>query len=128
MIVLDASAAIEWLLRTHSGIAIAERIFSSSETLHAPHLLDIEIAQALRRCSRSGMLEVPGAKKRFEISGISESHVTRTRRYCRGYGNCATTSPLMTRCTSRWRNRSTPRYLPATAGWRPGPDAAAAPK
>lgn len=45
MSVLDASAAIEWLLQTPSGVAIGRRIFSSGETLHASHLLDAEVTQ-----------------------------------------------------------------------------------
>ncbi|HKV25046.1 MAG TPA: type II toxin-antitoxin system VapC family toxin [Candidatus Acidoferrum sp.] len=52
MIVLDASAAIEWLLQSAAGIKIDRRIFSTSETLHVPHLLDIEVAQVLRRYVR----------------------------------------------------------------------------
>ncbi|MGC2110806.1 MAG: type II toxin-antitoxin system VapC family toxin [Candidatus Korobacteraceae bacterium] len=49
MIVLDASAAIEWLLQTPTGVKIGRRIFGSNETLHAPHLLDVEVTQVLRR-------------------------------------------------------------------------------
>jgi predicted nucleic acid-binding protein len=49
MIVLDASAAIELLLRTPTGTEVATRIAPEDETLHAPHLLDVEIAQVLRR-------------------------------------------------------------------------------
>jgi predicted nucleic acid-binding protein len=56
VIVLDASAAIEWLLRTPAGIAIDERVFSPYDTLHAPHLLDIEVAQVLRRYVREKTL------------------------------------------------------------------------
>ena len=52
MIVLDASAAIEWLLQSPVGIKIGDRIFSPSESLHAPHLLDVEVAQVLRRYVR----------------------------------------------------------------------------
>ena len=52
MIILDASAAIEWLLRTPAGIRIDKRIFSPSESLHAPHLLDVEVGQVLRRYVR----------------------------------------------------------------------------
>ena len=52
MIVLDASAAIEWLLQSPAGVKIDRRIFSRSETLHAPHSLDIEVAQVLRRFVR----------------------------------------------------------------------------
>ncbi|MGE5114024.1 MAG: type II toxin-antitoxin system VapC family toxin [Acidobacteriaceae bacterium] len=49
MIVLDASAAIEWLLLTPAGLRIEKRIYSGNETLHAPQLIDIEVAQVLRR-------------------------------------------------------------------------------
>ena len=49
MIVLDASAAIDWLLQTSAGQHIENRISSHSESLHAPHLLDLEVTQVLRR-------------------------------------------------------------------------------
>jgi predicted nucleic acid-binding protein len=49
VIVLDASAAIEWLLQTPAGIEIEGLMFLPSESLHAPHLLDLEVAQVLRR-------------------------------------------------------------------------------
>ncbi len=49
MIVLDASAALELLLVTDRGARVAERIAAPDETLHAPHLIDLEVAQVLRR-------------------------------------------------------------------------------
>lgn len=49
MIVVDASAVLELLLRTASGTRVEERVFASEEVLIAPHLLDVEITQALRR-------------------------------------------------------------------------------
>lgn len=49
MIVLDASVVLEILLRMPAGIALEERLLAGNETLHAPHLLDIEVAQVLRR-------------------------------------------------------------------------------
>lgn len=57
MIVVDASAVIEVLLNTPAGIQIAERLFNLDETLHTPHLLDVEVAQVLRRYTRTGELE-----------------------------------------------------------------------
>ncbi len=54
MIVLDASAVIELLLRTAAGNAIAARISSPEVSLHAPHLLDVEVAQVLRRYVLAG--------------------------------------------------------------------------
>lgn len=52
MIVLDASATIEWLLQSPTGVKIDKRIFSPLESLHAPHLLDVEVTQVLRRYVR----------------------------------------------------------------------------
>ncbi|MDF0644596.1 MAG: type II toxin-antitoxin system VapC family toxin [Nitrospira sp.] len=57
MIVVDASVVIEVLLNTSPGIHIAERLFDPGETLHAPHLLDIEVAQVLRRYERARELD-----------------------------------------------------------------------
>ena len=56
MIVLDASAAIDWLLQTSAGQQIEKRIYSRGESLHAPHLLDLEVAQVLRRLEREGAI------------------------------------------------------------------------
>ena len=61
MIVLDASAAVEYLLGTAAGARVAERI-GGRETVHAPHLIDVEIAQVLRRLVRSGELVVDRAE------------------------------------------------------------------
>jgi predicted nucleic acid-binding protein len=49
VIVLDASAAIDWLLQTAAGQQVENRIYSWNESPHAPHLLDLEVAQVLRR-------------------------------------------------------------------------------
>lgn len=56
MIVLDASAAIEMLLGTAAGGLVAERLADPTESLHAPHLLDVEVAQVLRRTEATGVL------------------------------------------------------------------------
>jgi predicted nucleic acid-binding protein len=48
VIVLDASAAVEWLLRTEEGVRIEHRM-SRGGPLHVPHLLDLEVANVLRR-------------------------------------------------------------------------------
>jgi len=54
MIVIDASAAVDWLLQTTAGQHIEHRMYSARESLHAPHLLDLEVAQVLRRLVRDG--------------------------------------------------------------------------
>lgn len=56
MIVVDASALLEVLLNTSAGSVVARRLFTENETLHAPHLLDVEIAQVLRRYAMTGEL------------------------------------------------------------------------
>lgn len=58
MIVLDASAALDWLLRTPAGQKIEVRLYSRNESLHAPHLLDLEITQVLRRLLREQKLSL----------------------------------------------------------------------
>ena len=57
MIVIDSSTVIEVLLRTNRALRIERRIFSPGETLHAPHLLDLEVAQVLRRYSVTGQMD-----------------------------------------------------------------------
>jgi len=52
VIVLDASAAIDWFLQTPAGQRIENRIYSRNESLHAPHLLDLEVGQVLLRLVR----------------------------------------------------------------------------
>ncbi|MFL5102515.1 MAG: type II toxin-antitoxin system VapC family toxin [Xanthobacteraceae bacterium] len=49
MIVVDASALLEVLLRTPAAEAVQTRLFDPRQTVHAPHLIDVEVAQVLRR-------------------------------------------------------------------------------
>jgi predicted nucleic acid-binding protein len=57
LIVLDASVVLEVLLRMPAGVALEQRLFQPEETLHAPHLLDVEVAQVLRRYALAGEVE-----------------------------------------------------------------------
>jgi predicted nucleic acid-binding protein len=66
LIVLDASVVLELLLATPAGRAVAERIAPSRETLHAPHLLDLEVAQVLRRYAARGQLEGSRAEEALQ--------------------------------------------------------------
>lgn len=75
MIVLDASAAIDWLLQTAPGQEIENRIYSRRESLHAPHLLDLEIAQVLGRLVRKGLVSGPRADQ--AIQDLLDLRVTR---------------------------------------------------
>lgn len=66
MIVLDASAAIDWLLQTPAGRRIEQRIYARHDTLHTVHLLDVEFAQVLRRMVREGTLAARRAEEAIE--------------------------------------------------------------
>jgi predicted nucleic acid-binding protein len=63
VIVVDASALVETLLRTPAAELVERHLFDSRQTLHAPHLLDVEVAHVLRRYAASGEIgqELGGA-------------------------------------------------------------------
>ena len=54
MIVVDASALLEFLLQTPLGGRVEARLFRDEDELHAPHLVDVELVQGLRRLVRTG--------------------------------------------------------------------------
>jgi predicted nucleic acid-binding protein len=54
VIVVDASALLEALLRTPAAKAVEGRLFARGQTLHAPHLIDLEAAQVIRRYAATG--------------------------------------------------------------------------
>ena len=56
MIVADASAILDLLLNRPSAARLRWRLFAPKETLHAPHLLDVEVLQVLRRHAASGAM------------------------------------------------------------------------
>ena len=66
MIVLDASAAIEWLLQSPAALKIEKRLFSPSQSLHAPHLLDVEVAQVFRRYVREKIISAQRGQEALE--------------------------------------------------------------
>ena len=45
------------LLNTGAGRTLARRLRSSEVTLHSPHLIDLEVAQTLRRYVREGEID-----------------------------------------------------------------------
>jgi predicted nucleic acid-binding protein len=75
MIVVDASAIIEVLLRTPAAGVLEDRIFSDDQTLHAPHLLDLEVVQVLRRYSIVGTMS--SSRGRHAIDDLLEFPITR---------------------------------------------------
>ncbi len=53
MIVLDSSAVVEWLLGLPLADEVADRIMAA-DSLHVPALLDVEVAQVVRRYAAAG--------------------------------------------------------------------------
>ena len=66
MIVLDTSAAIDWMLQTPTGQRIAHRIFSRGEPVHTVHLLDLEFVQVMRRMVFQRTLTASRAEEAIE--------------------------------------------------------------
>ncbi len=76
MIVVDASAMIEVLLRTPAATAVEAHLFEPGETLHAPHLLDVEVAQVVRRYVANG--DIDASRGREALDDLAD---LRLRRY-----------------------------------------------
>ena len=75
MIVVDASALTEFLLQTALGVRVEARLFRDDDEFHAPHLIDVEIAQALRRLVRTG--EVPAERAEEAIADLTDFDLRR---------------------------------------------------
>ena len=75
MIVIDASAMLELLLTTSDGMRLFNRIYAQSETLHAPELLDLEVAQVLLRLCRQG--EITEQRAETALADLSNLDVSR---------------------------------------------------
>jgi predicted nucleic acid-binding protein len=65
VIVPDASVVLDLLLRLPGCETIERRLFDSEETLHAPHLLDLEVAPVLRRYA--GRREIDAERGRASL-------------------------------------------------------------
>ena len=70
MIVVDASIIVEVLLRTDAGVTLAQRLFGGEETLHAPHLLDVEVTQVLRRYAARGEVTAERALESLRLLAV----------------------------------------------------------
>ena len=75
MIVIDASALTEVLLQTRAAPKVSERLFRRGETLAAPHLIDVEIAQVLRRYEAGGQLDESRARE--ALADMADMPLTR---------------------------------------------------
>jgi predicted nucleic acid-binding protein len=72
VIVVDASALLEILLRTPAAPAVERRLFDTGESLHAPHLIDLEVAQVLRRYAASKQISAArGVEALEDLAALS---------------------------------------------------------
>jgi predicted nucleic acid-binding protein len=75
VIVIDASAMLEFLLQTPLGTRVEARLFRDGEEFHSPHLVDVEVTQGLRRLVRSG--EVTAVRAEEAIADLSDLELHR---------------------------------------------------
>jgi predicted nucleic acid-binding protein len=75
VIVVDASALLEVLLRTSAAKVVEDRLFAPGRTLHAPHLLDVEVAQVIRRYAANG--EIDGDCGRMALADLADLSLRR---------------------------------------------------
>ncbi len=74
MIVLDASAVVEFLLGSDAGKRVHGRLIRAGGTAHAPHLVDVEVASSLRRLVRLGQMTSARAKAALDDLGDLSLH------------------------------------------------------
>jgi predicted nucleic acid-binding protein len=75
VIVVDASALLEILLQTPASPLVEQRLFRRGQTLHAPHLIDLEAAQVIRRYAASG--DIDGARSAAAIADLADTPIQR---------------------------------------------------
>ena len=75
VIVVDASALLEALLRTPAATAVDRWLFEPGQTLHAPHLLDVEVIQVVRRYAANG--EISAQRGRLALADLADFRVHR---------------------------------------------------
>ena len=56
MIVVDASVLAEILLAMPEGPTLETRVFDTPDELHAPHVVDVEVAHVVRRYAAHGAI------------------------------------------------------------------------
>jgi predicted nucleic acid-binding protein len=66
VIVVDASALLELLLQTPLGRRVEARLLRDEDEFHSPHLIDVEVAQGLRRLVRAGEVSAERAAQAIE--------------------------------------------------------------
>ncbi|MFP3949230.1 MAG: type II toxin-antitoxin system VapC family toxin [Longimicrobiales bacterium] len=66
LLVVDASALVEYLLQTERGRRIERHLTHPDADLHVPELCDVEVVSALRGLERRGELDVRRSREGVE--------------------------------------------------------------
>lgn len=114
MIVVDASALLEVLLRTPAAPTPERRLFDPRQTLHTPHVLNGEVASMLRRYAANGDIDGKRGSAALADLAVFPLHRYPMMCCCRVYGNCGTILPPMTPYTLLSPKRSERRSSRAT--------------
>jgi predicted nucleic acid-binding protein len=64
--VLDASALLELVVGTSAGLAVADELDDPDDGVHVPHLVDVEVASALRRLVAEGVVSESIARESLD--------------------------------------------------------------
>jgi predicted nucleic acid-binding protein len=76
VIVLDASAAVEVILNLpRAAPDLRTRLMRRGETVHVPHVFDLEVVAAIRRHALRGVLSKPRARR--ALRALDDLRVTR---------------------------------------------------
>jgi predicted nucleic acid-binding protein len=75
LIVVDASAVLEVLPRTPAAAAVEECLFGPRQTPHAPHPIDVEVSQVVRRYTMSG--DADAERCRVALIDLTDLPLTR---------------------------------------------------
>lgn len=67
MVVVDASAVLELLIGSSAGQRLADQYRETDLELQAPHLIDAEVLNGLRRLTLTGKLAPADAQARLEL-------------------------------------------------------------
>jgi predicted nucleic acid-binding protein len=135
LIVADASAVLELVLGTARAERLGARALTAGETLHAPHLIDVEVAQALRRLVQLKQVTAARAEQALDdFGGIKLERyphadllprIWELRESVTAYDACylalaeALEAPLLT-CDARLARAHGHCAKIELIGWRPG--------
>ena len=75
MIVLDASAAVEVLGLPRAATEVRGRLARTGETMHVPHVFDLEVLAAIRRHALRGVLAEGRARR--ALGALDDLRATR---------------------------------------------------